>query len=155
MEVKKEKDQSWNLFNFQQQPTMSFSTIDVCKKRKRRQKIFRLQSFADSGCPIAPSGSFRENVRLFLQEAAELEDYTVMGNPLWCTFLNHDKTNLMAPFYTLEEDVYNSSHPFCDHCRCVGSFSSSDFYFLGFVLLVILELGLFSFALILICLFVF
>ncbi|PNX95928.1 PHD finger protein male meiocyte death 1-like [Trifolium pratense] len=99
---------------------MSFSTIDVCKKRKRWPKIFRLQSFADPGCPIAPSGSFRENVRLFLQEAGELEDYTVMGNPLWCTFLNHEKSNLMVPFYTLEEQVYNSSHPFCDHCRCVG-----------------------------------
>ncbi|WJX46866.1 hypothetical protein P8452_33613 [Trifolium repens] len=37
----------------------------------------------------------------------------------------------MAPFYTLEEDVYNSSHPLCDHCRRVGSFSSFDFYFLG------------------------
>ncbi|MCI27930.1 PHD finger protein MALE MEIOCYTE DEATH 1-like [Trifolium medium] len=65
---------------------MSFSMIDVCKKRKRWPKIFRLQSFADPGCPIAPSGSFRENVRLFLQEAGELEDYTVMGNPLWFVF---------------------------------------------------------------------
>ncbi|AES99203.2 PHD finger protein MALE meiocyte DEATH protein [Medicago truncatula] len=99
---------------------MSFSIIDASKKRKRWTKIFPLQSFADPGCPISPSGPFRENVRLFLQEAGELEDYTVMGNPLWCTFLIHEKKNLMVPFYALEEEVYNSSHPFCDHCRCVG-----------------------------------
>ncbi|KAL5102137.1 hypothetical protein RYX36_006464 [Vicia faba] len=114
------KDQSWYLLHHQEQPAMSFSLTDGCKKRKRWPKIFRLQSFADPGCPISPSGTFRENVRLFLQEAGEPEDYSVLGNPLWSTFLIHDKSNLMAPFYTLEEEVYNSSHPFCDHCRCVG-----------------------------------
>jgi hypothetical protein len=61
-----------------------------------------------------------------------------MRNPLWCTFLIHEKKNLMVPFYTFEEEVYNSSHPFCDHCRCVGSFSSSYFYFLGLVFLMFL-----------------
>jgi len=106
---------------------MSFSIIDASKKRKRWTKIFPLHSFAGPGCPISPSGPFRENVRLFLREAGEFEDYEVMGNPLWCTFLIHEKKNLMVPFYALEEEVYNSSHPFCDHCRCVGSFSSSDF----------------------------
>ncbi|XP_027333697.1 PHD finger protein MALE MEIOCYTE DEATH 1 [Abrus precatorius] len=99
---------------------MSFSLIEACKKRKRWPKIFRLHSFGDPGCPISPTGSFRDNVRFFLQEAGELEDYDVLGNPLWCTLLIHDKTNLMAPLYTLEEHVYHSSHPFCDHCRCVG-----------------------------------
>lgn len=101
---------------------MSLSLIEISKKRKRWPKIFRLHSFADPGCPIAPSGPFRDNVRFFLQEAGKLEEYTVLGNPLWCTLLIHEKTNLMAPFYTLEEEVYNSSHPFCDHCRCAGSF---------------------------------
>jgi hypothetical protein len=52
-------------------------------------------------------------------------------------------------------EVYNSSHPSCDHCRCVGSLSSSNLYLLGFVFLVILELGLFSFSWILIYFFVF
>ncbi|TKY56679.1 PHD finger protein MALE MEIOCYTE DEATH 1 [Spatholobus suberectus] len=97
--------------------TMSFALIEACKKRKRWPKFFRFNSFAD---PIAPLGSFRENVRVFLQEAGELEDYNVSGNPLWCTLLIHDKSNVMAPLYTVEEHVYHSSHPFCDHCRCVG-----------------------------------
>jgi hypothetical protein len=44
---------------------------------------------------------------------------------------------------------------YSDHCCCVGSFSSSNFYFLGFVVLVILELGLFSFSWFLIYFFVF
>ncbi|KAK7300663.1 hypothetical protein RJT34_11511 [Clitoria ternatea] len=99
---------------------MSFSLIEACKKRKRWPKIFGLHSFGDPGCPISPSGPFRENVRFFLQEAGEVEDYDVLGNPLWCTLLIHDKTNLMAPLYTVEEHVYQCSHPFCDHCRCVG-----------------------------------
>ncbi|XP_061352574.1 PHD finger protein MALE MEIOCYTE DEATH 1-like [Gastrolobium bilobum] len=94
----------------------------ICRKRKRCPKVFRFHSFADHGCPIAPSGPFRDNVRLFLQEAAQPQDYTLSGNPLWCTLLilNRDNTNLTAPLYTIEEDVNRSSNPFCDHCRCVG-----------------------------------
>ena len=37
----------------------------------------------------------------------------------------------MVPLYTIEEHVDHSSHPFCDHCRCVGSFP--NFAFLGLV----------------------
>jgi len=115
---------------------MSVSINNTSKKRKRWTKIFPLQSFADLGCPISPSGPFRENVRLFLQEAGELEDYSVMANPIWCTFLIHEKKNLMVPFYTLEEEVYNSSHPVEEESN--GKFSSSDFYFSGLVFLVFL-----------------
>ncbi|CAJ1970876.1 unnamed protein product [Sphenostylis stenocarpa] len=99
---------------------MSFALIEACKKRKRWPKFFRFNSFGDPGIPIEPLGPFRDNVRVFLQEAGEPEDYSVSGNPLWCTLLIHDKSNVMAPLYTVEEHVYHSSHPFCDHCRCVG-----------------------------------
>ncbi|ESW13928.1 hypothetical protein PHAVU_008G238400 [Phaseolus vulgaris] len=99
---------------------MSFALIEACKKRKRWPKFFRFNSFGDPGIPIVPLGTFRDNVRVFLQEAGEPEDYSVSGNPLWCTLLIHDKSNVMAPLYTVEEHVCHSSHPFCDHCRCVG-----------------------------------
>ncbi|KAG5052914.1 hypothetical protein JHK87_005112 [Glycine soja] len=109
---------------------MSFALIEACKKRKRLPKFFRFNSFGDPGVvPIARSGPFRDNVRVFLQEAGDLEDYTVSGNPLWCILLIHDNSYAMAPLYTIEEHVDHSSHPFCDHCRCVGSFP--NFAFLG------------------------
>ncbi|CAL0315703.1 unnamed protein product [Lupinus luteus] len=95
---------------------MSFSVTEPCKKRKlRNPKVFRFNSF-----PVTFSGPFRQNVRLFLQECGVLDDYTVLGNPLCCTLLVHNNTNLMAPLYTLEEDVYHSSHPFCHYCRSAG-----------------------------------
>ncbi|MED6155020.1 hypothetical protein PIB30_001702 [Stylosanthes scabra] len=94
--------------------------MEACRKRRRCPKIFSFHSFADPGCPIAPSAAFRDNVRSFLRECAELEDYVLQNNPLWCTLLVSDKTNLMAPLFTLEEQVSQSSHPFCDHCRSAG-----------------------------------
>ncbi|KAI4299631.1 hypothetical protein L6164_033068 [Bauhinia variegata] len=99
---------------------MSFSLVEACRKRKRRPKVFKFHSFGDPGCPINPKGPFRDNIRLFLQECVELEDYCVQGMPLWCTLLIHEKSSFMFPLYTVEENVYQSLHPFCDHCRCAG-----------------------------------
>ncbi|KAK7276206.1 hypothetical protein RIF29_17342 [Crotalaria pallida] len=94
--------------------------VEPFKKRKRCPKVFRFNSFGDPGSPFSCSGPFRENVRFFVQECGELDECTVLGNPLWCTLLVHNKSNLMAPLYTVEEDVYQSSHPFCDYCRSAG-----------------------------------
>ncbi|MED6110595.1 hypothetical protein PIB30_044515 [Stylosanthes scabra] len=94
--------------------------MEACRKRRRCPKIFSFHSFGDSGCPTAPSAAFRDNVRSFLRDCAELEDYVLQNNPLWCTLLVSDKTNLTAPLFTLEEQVSQSSHPFCDHCRSAG-----------------------------------
>ncbi|XP_054795208.1 PHD finger protein MALE MEIOCYTE DEATH 1-like [Prosopis cineraria] len=99
---------------------MSFSLLEACRKRKRWPKVFRFHSFANPGCPINPNGPFRDNIRLFLQECGELEDFEIQGMPLWTTFLIHEKSNCMTPLYTIEENVYHSTHPFCDHCRCAG-----------------------------------
>ncbi|KAI9118184.1 hypothetical protein K1719_010516 [Acacia pycnantha] len=99
---------------------MSFSLLEACKKRKRLPKVFRFHSFADPGCPISPNGPFRDNIRLFLQECGELEDFQIQGMPLWTTGLIHEKSNCVTPLYTIEENVCHSSHPFCDHCRCAG-----------------------------------
>lgn len=115
---------------------MSIPILEACKKRKRRPKLFGFHTFGDPGCPIRPNGQFRENVRLFLQECAEIEDYNLEGMPIWCTLLVHENRSLVVPLYTIEEDVKTSPTPYCDHCRSTGIFSSHLFSQLGFVHLV-------------------
>ena len=99
---------------------MSIPILEACRKRKRRPKLFGFHTFADPGCPINPSGPFRDNIRVFLQECAEIEDYNVDGMPTWCTLLVHENRNFVVPLYTIEESVKNSLRPFCDQCRCTG-----------------------------------
>ncbi|KAJ9564496.1 hypothetical protein OSB04_000462 [Centaurea solstitialis] len=95
--------------------------IGGCKKRKMRSaKCYGLQSFLQPGCPISLSGTFRDNVRVFLQECGQIEEYNVEGMPIWCTFLVHENRGFVVPMYTIEECVKNSLQPLCDHCRCSG-----------------------------------
>lgn len=82
---------------------MSIPIFEACKKRKRIPKLYGLHSFADPRCPIALSGPFRDNIRVFLQECAELEDYNVEGMPIWCTLLVHENRGFVVSFYTIEE----------------------------------------------------
>ncbi|PPS13347.1 hypothetical protein GOBAR_AA07229 [Gossypium barbadense] len=98
---------------------MSIPILETCRKRKRRPKLFGLHSFAEPGCPINPTGPFRDNIRIFLKQCAEPEDYCAKGMPLWCTLLVRDKS-CVVPLYTIEEGVNHSLNPFCDHCRCTG-----------------------------------
>ncbi|KAI3824319.1 hypothetical protein L1987_05775 [Smallanthus sonchifolius] len=92
-----------------------------CKKRKMKSaKYYGLQSFLQPGCPISPSGPFRDNVRVFLQECCQIEDYCVEGMQIWCTFLFHENRGFVLPIYTIEECVRNSIQPLCDYCRCSG-----------------------------------
>ncbi|KAG8496984.1 hypothetical protein CXB51_008209 [Gossypium anomalum] len=81
---------------------MSIPILETCRKRKRRPKLFGLHSFAEPGCPINPTGPFRDNIRIFLKQCAEPEDYCVKGMPLWCTLLVRDKS-CVVPLYTIEE----------------------------------------------------
>ncbi|KAJ0693657.1 putative chromatin regulator PHD family [Helianthus annuus] len=93
------------------------------KKRKvvvTSAKYYGLQSFLQPGCPIAPSGPFRDSVRVFLEECCQMEDYNVEGMAIWCTFLFHENRGFVLPLYTIEECVQNSVQPLCDHCRCSG-----------------------------------
>ncbi|XP_057972662.1 PHD finger protein MALE MEIOCYTE DEATH 1 [Malania oleifera] len=99
---------------------MSIPIFESCKKRKRMPKLFAFHTFAEPGCPIKPTGPFRDNIRLFLRECAELEDYNVEGMPTWCTLLVSETRNFVVPLYTIEESVNNSARPLCDHCRCTG-----------------------------------
>ncbi|XP_022766322.1 PHD finger protein MALE MEIOCYTE DEATH 1 [Durio zibethinus] len=98
---------------------MSIPILETFRKRKRRPKLFAFHSFAEPGCPINPTGPFRDNIQFFLKQCAETEDYCVKGMPIWCTFLVHDRS-CVVPLYIIEEDVNRSLNPFCDHCRCTG-----------------------------------
>ncbi|XP_010278538.1 PREDICTED: PHD finger protein MALE MEIOCYTE DEATH 1-like [Nelumbo nucifera] len=99
---------------------MAITVLDACKKRKRKPKLYGFHTFADPGCPIILTGPFRDNIRSFIEECGEIEDYNVEGMPTWSTLLVNENNGVVVPLYTIEESVKHSLHPFCDHCRCVG-----------------------------------
>ncbi|KAG2312598.1 hypothetical protein Bca4012_027155 [Brassica carinata] len=99
---------------------MPLPIIETCRKRKRRPSVYSLQRLGEEEFPVSRSGSFRDNVRVFLRDFAEVEDYSIRGSPVWCTLLSHEAKSSVIPLYTIEEDVVRSSEPFCDHCRCTG-----------------------------------
>ncbi|KAI8536547.1 hypothetical protein RHMOL_Rhmol10G0265800 [Rhododendron molle] len=107
--------------------------LEAFKKRKRSPKIYGLHTFGHPGCPIAPAGPFRDNIRVFLRQCSEPEGYNVDGMPVWSTFLVHENRGFLVPLYTIEESVKHSLTPFCDHCRSTGEFVPRFF--------LILELG--------------
>ncbi|XP_047966013.1 PHD finger protein MALE MEIOCYTE DEATH 1-like [Salvia hispanica] len=83
-------------------------------------KFYGFHTFAEPGCPIILTASFRDNIRRFLQECASIEGYLINGMPLWRTFLVYESKGTVLPLYTIEENVEDSDRPFCDYCRCVG-----------------------------------
>ncbi|KDO60815.1 hypothetical protein CISIN_1g041583mg, partial [Citrus sinensis] len=99
---------------------MAITIFQSCKKRKRVPNIFNINNFATQTSSLGFHGPFRENIRLFLREYAETEDYKVQNNPIWCTLLLSESNGVVFPLYTLEESIKQSSHPFCNLCRCVG-----------------------------------
>ncbi|XP_042503063.1 PHD finger protein MALE MEIOCYTE DEATH 1 [Macadamia integrifolia] len=99
---------------------MSITIFEACKKRVRKPKIYGFHTFADPGCPIHFSGPFRDNIRVFVQECGEIEQYQVEGMPTWCTMLVNENNGVALPLFTVEESVKYSRRPFCDHCRCAG-----------------------------------
>ncbi|XP_010511544.1 PREDICTED: PHD finger protein MALE MEIOCYTE DEATH 1 [Camelina sativa] len=99
---------------------MPVPIIETCRKRKRKPKVYSSQRFGEDGVPIYRSEAFRDQIRVFLRDCAEVEEYSVLGMPVWCTLLSHETTNSVVPLYTVEEDVARSSEPYCDQCRCTG-----------------------------------
>nr|GMD98813.1 PHD finger protein MALE MEIOCYTE DEATH 1 [Ipomoea batatas] len=67
-------------------PLQSLSSFSVEQrtKRKKTPKFFSLHSFAEAGYP------FVDNIRFFLQECVELEDYEVERISIWVIFLVHE-----------------------------------------------------------------
>ncbi|KAH6760075.1 RING/FYVE/PHD zinc finger superfamily protein [Perilla frutescens var. frutescens] len=100
---------------------MASPTIESHSKRnKTPPKFYGFHTFAEPRCPITLTGTFRDNIRHFLQECAGLEDYDLGGMPIWRTFLVYESKGTVLPLYAVEENVEHSDRPFCDYCRCVG-----------------------------------
>ncbi|XP_027177678.1 PHD finger protein MALE MEIOCYTE DEATH 1 [Coffea eugenioides] len=99
---------------------MSKSNLEAQKMRKGIPKYYGFHTFGDPGYPILLNGPFRDNIRIFLQQCAELQDYKVEGMSIWSTFLVHENGGFVVPLYAIEEHVKHSLSPFCDHCRCAG-----------------------------------
>lgn len=111
---------------------MFLSRERAIRKRKRGERLFSFHNFADPGFPADYDGPFRDNVRAFLEECAETE-VTVDGLPGWCVALEDDsiqgaRVNLLI----FVEGVQDSLHPYCDQCRCIGSFNSSCCFAIAF-----------------------
>ncbi|KAL2241114.1 PHD finger protein MALE MEIOCYTE DEATH 1 [Sesamum indicum] len=90
------------------------------KRNVAPSKFYGLHSFGEPGFPLSLTGAFRDNIRQFLRECAEPEDYDLDGMPIWCTFLVYENRGTVLPLYTVEENVKHSDRPFCDYCRCAG-----------------------------------
>ncbi|KAL1215232.1 PHD finger protein MALE MEIOCYTE DEATH 1 [Cardamine amara subsp. amara] len=99
---------------------MPIPIIETCRKRKRKPNVYSLQRFGEEEFPMNRNGAFRDKIRVFLRDFAEVEDYSIRGMPVWCTLLSHESKSSVIPLYTIEEDVIRSSEPYCDHCRCTG-----------------------------------
>ncbi|GER26232.1 PHD finger protein [Striga asiatica] len=90
------------------------------KRNKKMSKFYGFHSFAEAGVPVSLDGAFRDNVRQFLLQCAEPEDYSVDGMAVWCTFLVYESKGTVLPLYTVEENVKHSDKPFCEYCRSSG-----------------------------------
>ncbi|XP_020257237.1 PHD finger protein MALE MEIOCYTE DEATH 1-like isoform X1 [Asparagus officinalis] len=91
--------------------------FDPASKRRRRSKIYGVRTFMDPGCPTDFAGAFRDNVRRFVRECADVEERAALGMPTWSTMLVDEKSGAVVPLYTVEECVRRSPPTFCDHCR--------------------------------------
>lgn len=90
------------------------------KRNRTPPKFYGFHTFAERGFPVSLTGAFRDNIRQFLQQCAESEDYDLQGMPIWRTFLVYEKRGTVLPLYTVEENVKHSDRPFCEYCRCAG-----------------------------------
>ncbi|XP_021910038.1 PHD finger protein At2g01810 isoform X2 [Carica papaya] len=99
---------------------MAVTIFEACRKRERTAQIFNTRNFATPGSFVDFHGSFRDNIRLFLQNCGQIEGYLVAGNTVWCNLFVNNSNGVVFPLYVVEEDVKSSSQPLCDICRIVG-----------------------------------
>ncbi|GFQ03262.1 phd finger protein male meiocyte death 1 [Phtheirospermum japonicum] len=90
------------------------------RNKKTPSKFYGFHSFAEAGFPVSLNGAFRDNIRQFLLQCAEPEDYELDGMTIWCTLLVYESRGTVLPLYTVEENVKHSVRPFCDYCRSAG-----------------------------------
>ncbi|XP_075482475.1 PHD finger protein MALE MEIOCYTE DEATH 1-like [Primulina tabacum] len=101
----------------------SNSFNEACNMRIKKinpKKLLEFENFAGPGLVSKTLfGSFRDNVLLFVQNFAEIEDYTVDDMPIWCTLLVTQNDGAF-PLFIVEETVWNSENPYCNHCKLSG-----------------------------------
>lgn len=75
-------------------------------------------------CVVSPyAGPFRDNIRQFLKDQGERqtkEVCSVGGFPTWRIAVVSETSSFPFSLYVVQENVQESSRPFCDSCRCVG-----------------------------------
>ncbi|KAJ0076466.1 hypothetical protein Patl1_34654 [Pistacia atlantica] len=71
---------------------MSIPILQSCNKRNKTSKLFEFHTFGDSGCPVTPTSPFLDNIRLFLGQCGELEDYSVKGMTICPDVITVDTT---------------------------------------------------------------
>ncbi|RAL48064.1 hypothetical protein DM860_017855 [Cuscuta australis] len=103
--------------------SMASVMIEACTRRRKRSRRgpYPFEKFAAPGTVDGLSGGvFRDDVRLFLQEFAGVEDYSVAGMPVWSVWLVESSNGALFPLYIVEESVQSSPEPFCDYCKFAG-----------------------------------
>ncbi|MED6162825.1 hypothetical protein PIB30_074128 [Stylosanthes scabra] len=91
--------------------------MEACKKRRRCPKIFSFHPSLNPATPSLPpphSATTSDPSSVSVRSSKTI--YVLQNNPFWGTLLVSDKSNLMAPLFTLEKQVSQFSHLFCDHC---------------------------------------
>lgn len=76
-----------------------------------------------SFCVSAYPEPFRDNIRQFLKDCGERqskEACSVGGFPTWRIPIVRETSSLLFSLYVVQENVQESSRPFCNSCRCVG-----------------------------------
>ncbi|KAL7149567.1 hypothetical protein ABFS83_05G050000 [Erythranthe nasuta] len=90
------------------------------RNRVNSKKLFEFDNFAvPNSMKKTLAGAFRDNVRVFLQNFAEIEEYTVGEMTVWSTLLFSQDEGVF-PLYTVEETAESSPDPFCNHCEAAG-----------------------------------
>ncbi|KAH9299767.1 hypothetical protein KI387_031449 [Taxus chinensis] len=102
-----------------------WGSSDCTGKRKRvennniENRLYGFQTFGDPGCPADFDGPFRDNIRIFLQDFARLENFLVDGMTVWSIALRVDDSSCISMF-VMEEMVQNALRPHCDYCQFIG-----------------------------------
>eukprot|EP00897_Mesotaenium_endlicherianum_P007267 jgi/Mesen1/6569/ME000336S05789 len=79
-----------------------------------------MESFGELGSCADYDGAYRDNIRAFLAERCELEEFGLGSLPRWSLLLE-DARGTQVPLFIVEESASaqpQSAH--CDHCRCIG-----------------------------------
>lgn len=113
-------------------PMASIILRKPSNKRINPDKLFEFDNFGIPDFAIKTlSGAFRDNIRVFLQSFAEIQDHAVNEMRVWCTSLFSANYGVF-PLYTLEETVRESVDPFCEYCELAGALIWSTVYVILF-----------------------